>query len=286
MWLSFPLQALCLLEAATDCRLGVGHLSLSGITLFQRERGSRAASLLWTDVWVWQDPSLSVSHWPEVLGLQPWPRARMICILFCSISYWSCALLSRQRSCKKQRKKRTSHHAVRVALNVEKYQFSRSVVSDSLRPHGLQHTRLPCPSPTPGVCSNSCPSSRWYHPTISSSVIPLSSCLQSFPVSRSFPMSQFFASGGWSIGTSAWTLVLPMIIQDWFPIGLSGLTSLQSKAKDKNLCTLSSPVIPDFCLFLILLASPCFSSPCFFLHVLCETHSCMCVLTHMWVHAC
>ena len=173
----------------------------------------------------------------------------MICILFCSISYWSYALLSRQRPCEKQRKKRTSHRAVRVAFNVEKYQFSHSVVSDSLRPRGLQHIRLPCPSPAPGVCSNSCPLSRWYHPAISSSVIPLSSCLQSFPASRSSPMSQFFASGGRSIGTSAWTSVLLMIIQDRFPIGLTDLTSLQSKAKDKNLCTFSSPVIPDFACF-------------------------------------
>ena len=82
-------------------------------------------------------------------------------------------------------------------------QFSHSAVSDSLQPHGLQHTRLPCPSPTPGACSNSCPSSQRCHPTISSSVIPFSSCLQSFPASESFPMSQVFASGGQSIGASA-----------------------------------------------------------------------------------
>ena len=106
-------------------------------------------------------------------------------------------------------------------------QFSRSVVSDSLQPHGLQHARLPCPSPTPGACSNSCPSSRWCHPTISSSVIPFSSCLQSFPASRPFPMNQFFTSGGQSIGASA--SALPMNIQDWFPLGLTGLISLQSK---------------------------------------------------------
>ena len=82
-------------------------------------------------------------------------------------------------------------------------QFSHSVVSNSLRPHGLQHSRLPCPSPTPEACSNSCPLSRWCHPTISSSVIPFPSCLQSFPASRSFPRSQFFASSGQSIGVSA-----------------------------------------------------------------------------------
>ena len=102
------------------------------------------------------------------------------------------------------------------------------VMSSSLRPHGLQHTRLPCPSPTPRACSNSCPSSWWYHPTISSSVIPVS-CLQSFSASGSFPMSQFFASGGQSIGASASASVLPMNSQDWFPLGLTGLISLQSK---------------------------------------------------------
>ena len=96
-------------------------------------------------------------------------------------------------------------------------QFSSVVQSwsSSLRPHGLQHTRPPCPSPTPGVYSNSCPVSRWCHPTISSSVVPFSSCLQSFPASRSFRMSQFFASGGQSIGVSASASVLPMNIQDW-----------------------------------------------------------------------
>ena len=92
-------------------------------------------------------------------------------------------------------------------------------VSDSLRPHGLQHTRLPCPSPTPAAYSNSCPLSQWCHPTISSSVVPFSTCLQSFPASGSFPMSQFFTSGGQSIGVSALASVLPMNIQDWFPLG-------------------------------------------------------------------
>ena len=99
---------------------------------------------------------------------------------------------------------------------------------DSLRPYGLQHARLPCPSPTPGVCSNSCPSSQWCHPTISSSVIPFS-CLQSLPASGSFQMSQFFASGGQSIGVSASASVLPMNIQDWFPSGWTDWISLQSK---------------------------------------------------------
>ena len=101
-------------------------------------------------------------------------------------------------------------------------------MSDSLWLHGLHHTRLPSPSPAPGACSNSCSSSQWCHPTISSSVIPFSSCLQSFPASGSFPMSQFFISGGQSIGVSASTSVLPMNIQYWFPLGSTGLI-LQSR---------------------------------------------------------
>ena len=108
-------------------------------------------------------------------------------------------------------------------------QFSHSVVFDSLRPHRLQHTRPPCPSPTPGVYPNSCPLSRWCHLTISSSVIPFSSCLQSLPESGSFPMSQLFASGGQRIGVSASTSVLPVNIQDWSPLGWTGWISLQSK---------------------------------------------------------
>ena len=107
-------------------------------------------------------------------------------------------------------------------------QFSRSVVSDCLWPHGLQHTSLPCPSPTPGAYSNSYPLSQWCHPTISSSVIPFS-CLQSFPASGSFQMSQFFASGGQSIGVSASASVLSMNSEDWFPLGWIGWISLQSK---------------------------------------------------------
>ena len=108
-------------------------------------------------------------------------------------------------------------------------QFSHSVMSDSLWPKGLQHTSLPCPSRTPRAYSNSCPLSWWCHPTISSSAIPFSSCLQSFPASGSFPMSHFFASGGQSIGVSASTSVLPMNIQDWFSLGLTGWISLLSK---------------------------------------------------------
>ena len=108
-------------------------------------------------------------------------------------------------------------------------QFSCSVVSDSLWPHALQHTRPPCPLPTPGVYSNSCPWSQWCHPTLSSSVIPFSCCLQSFPVSGSFQMSQFFASGGQSIGASALASVLRVNIQDWFPLGWTGWIFLLSK---------------------------------------------------------
>ena len=108
-------------------------------------------------------------------------------------------------------------------------QFSRSVVSDSLWPHEPQHTRPPCPSPTPRVQPNPCPSSRWCHPTISSSVIPFSSCFQSFPASRSFQMSQLFTSGGQSIGVSALTSVLPMNTQEWSPLGWTVWISLQCK---------------------------------------------------------
>ena len=102
-------------------------------------------------------------------------------------------------------------------------------MSNSLWPHGLQHTRLPCPSPTPGAYSNLCPLSWWCHPTISSFGIPFSSCLQSFPASGSFQMSQFFSSNGQSIEVSASASVLPMNIQHWFPLGLTGWLSLHSK---------------------------------------------------------
>ena len=112
--------------------------------------------------------------------------------------------------------------------------FSSSVMSNSLQPHRLQHTRLPCPSPSPRVCSNSCPLSWRCHPTFSSSVIPFS-CLQSFPALGSFPMSQLFASGGQSIGASASASVFPMNIQGLFPLGLTGLISLLSKGLSRVL---------------------------------------------------
>ena len=113
-------------------------------------------------------------------------------------------------------------------------QFSRSVVSDSLRPHELQHPRPPCPSPTPGVHPNPCPLCWWCHPTISSPVVPFSSCPQSFPALESFQMSQLSTSGGQSIGVSASTLVLPMNTKDWSPLGWIGWISLQSKGLSRS----------------------------------------------------
>ena len=114
-------------------------------------------------------------------------------------------------------------------LGISSVQFNLSVLSDSLQPLGLQHTRPPCPSPTPRVYWNPCPLGHWCHPTISSCVIPFSSCPQSFPTPRSLPVSQLSASGGQSIGVSASASVLPMNIQDWFPLGWTGWISLQSK---------------------------------------------------------
>ena len=114
-------------------------------------------------------------------------------------------------------------------------QFSHSVVSNSLRPHESQHTRPPCPSPTPRVYSNSCSSSWWCHPPISSSAVPFSSCPQSLPSSGSFPMSQLFSWGGQSIGVAASASVLPMNTQDWSPLGWTGWISLQSKGLSRVL---------------------------------------------------
>ena len=112
---------------------------------------------------------------------------------------------------------------------LERFMFSRSVVSDSLQPHETQHARPPCPSPTPIVRPNPCPLSWWCHPTISSSVVPFSFCPQSLPASGSFPMSQLFASGGQSTGVSASASVLPINTQDWSPLEWTGWISLQSK---------------------------------------------------------
>ena len=113
-----------------------------------------------------------------------------------------------------------------IGVVSQSVQFSRSVMSDSLRPHESQHARPPCPSSTPGVHSNSCPSRRWCHRAISSSVVPFSSCPQSLPASGSFPMSQLFAWGGQSIGVSVSASVLPMNTQDWSPLGWTGWISL------------------------------------------------------------
>ena len=135
---------------------------------------------------------------------------------------WLCKVLSTQLIFL------TIEHWTLFYFGISSIQFSCSDISDSLRPHGLQHIRLPCPSPTPRVYSNSCPLRWWCHLTISSSVIPFS-CVQSFPASGSFLMSQLFATGGQSIGVLASTSVLPMNIQGWFPLGWTGWISLQSK---------------------------------------------------------
>ena len=129
---------------------------------------------------------------------------------------------------------KTLSNRIVVKYRFSSVQFNRAVMFDSLWPHGPQHTRSSCPSPTPGVYSNSCPSCWWCHPTFSSSVIPFSSCLQSFPASGSFQMSQFFASGGHSIGTSASALVLPMNTQDWSPLGWTGWISCSPRDSQES----------------------------------------------------
>ena len=139
-----------------------------------------------------------------------------------------------------------------IDCTVQSVQFSHSVMSNSLWSHGLQHARLPCPSPTLKACSNSCPSSTWCHPNISSSVIPFSSCLQSCPASGSSPMSQFFPWGGQSTGVSASASVLPMNTQDWSPLGWTGWISLQSKGLKRLLQHHSSKAsIPQHSAFFI-----------------------------------
>ena len=144
----------------------------------------------------------------------------MICKLL--ISKWKDAQhISQQRN--------TNQSHMRFYFTHTLLLFSQLVVSDSLRLYGLQHARLPCPSPSPGLCSNLCPLSQWCHLTISFSVTPFSSCLRSFPASGSFPMSWVFASGGQSVGVSASASVLPMNIQDWLPLVLTSWISLLSK---------------------------------------------------------
>ena len=129
---------------------------------------------------------------------------------------------------------------------------------NSSQPHGLQHTRLPCPSLSPRICSNSCPLSQWYPPTISSSVVPFSSRLQSFPAKGSFPMSQFFASGGQSIGVSDLASVLPMNIQDWFPSGLTAWIVLRTEELLRVLQHHSSKasILRCSAFFIVLLSHP------------------------------
>ena len=145
------------------------------------------------------------------------------------------ASFTEKSSCKKEWREinimlRTGKNRLhKMVVQFSSVQFSHSVVSDCLQPHEPQHARPPCPSPAPGVYPNSCPLSQWCHPTISSSVIPFSSCPQSFPASGSFQMSQLFASGAQSIRVSASTSVLPMNTQDWSPLGWTGWISLQSK---------------------------------------------------------
>ena len=132
-------------------------------------------------------------------------------------------------------------------FNSLSFKLFSSVLSDSLWSHGLQYARLPCLSPTPRSCSNLCPSSWWCRPTISSSAVRFSSCLQTFPSSESFLRSQFFASGGQSIGVSSSASVLPMNIQDWFPLGLTGLISLQSLGLSKRVYSDTTVQKYQFC---------------------------------------
>ena len=145
-------------------------------------------------------------------------------------------------------------------LSCLKAQFSsvQSLGHDSLQPHGLEQARLSCPSPTPRACSNSCPLSWWCHPTISSSIVPFSSCLQSFLTSGSFPMSQFLASGGQSVGVSASASVFPMNIKGWFPLGLTGWISLQFKGLSESFPHYSSKSSIIWCsaFFLVQLSHP------------------------------
>ena len=143
-------------------------------------------------------------------------------------------------------------------LSVSSVQFSRSVVSSSFRPHELQHARPPCPSPTPGVHSDSCPSSQWFHPAISCSDVPFSSCLQSLPASEAFPMSQLFAWGGQSTGVSALASFLSKKAQGWSPSEWTGWISLQSKGLSrsfslvlKRCITADSPRTVNYCLNII-----------------------------------
>ena len=145
-----------------------------------------------------------------------------------------------------------SHHLSKYTY-LTSVQFSHSVMSDCLRPHELQHARPPCPSPTPRVYPNPCPLSQWCHPAISSSIIPFSSCPQSFPILGSFPMSQLFAWGGQSIGVSASTSVLSMKTQDWSLLGWTGWIFLQSKGLSR---VFSNTTVQKYQFFSAQLCSP------------------------------
>ena len=152
--------------------------------------------------------------------------------VFCQTSTWiSHRLIQHPCLCFLSHRANSCWLSILQMVMFNSVQFSRSVGSDFLWPHGLQHARLTCPSPTPRIYSNSCPSSQWCHRAISSFVVPFSSHLLSFPASGSFQMSQFFVSGGQSIGVSASASVLPMNIQDWFPLGWTGWISLQGTLK-------------------------------------------------------
>ena len=145
-------------------------------------------------------------------------------------------------------------------MNISSVQYSHSIMSNSLRPHELQHARPPCSSPVSRVHPNSCPLSWSCHPTISSSVVPFSSCPLSFPASGSFQMSQLFASSGQSIGVSASTSVLPMNAQDWFPLGWTGWISLQSKGLSRVFSNTTVQKHQFFCSFFSFLYSPTLTS--------------------------
>ena len=155
-----------------------------------------------------------------------------------------------------------------ISVQFSPFQFRRSVMSDSLRSHGLQHARIPCPSQIPGVYSNSCPLSRWYHPAISSSVVPFSPCPQPLQTSGSFPMSQFFTGGGQSIGASASASVLPMNTKDLFPSGWTDWISLQYKGLSRVFYN-TTVQKHQFFLVLSFLHSPTLTS----IHDHCKIHS-------------
>ena len=187
----------------------------------------------------WREQMVAKMYFQDcVLSSGPYGNASCLpTTTACSVKGWGCCLFfihlgSGPNGCL----------VISLKISVTPVQFSRSVMSNSLRPSGLQHFRPPCPSPNPGVYSNSWPLSQWCHPTISSSVIPFSFCLQSFPASGSFPTNQFFTPGDQSIGVSASASVLPMNIQDWSPLGWTGWISLQSKGLSRVFNTKGSKV--------------------------------------------